>query len=512
MRRSGPVTKREVLEEMVARKYAELAEQAPTSLAAHSALLHRTDAGDPLLAARHHREWIRVLENPKQFKAVAIIAPPGYAKSTWISQAYPAWRIGATGGNIRIGLISSTATQARGFSKAIQDVIESDRWPLAYPGVKPAYRRGWRLNEFYVTGTPQGPNPTMLAVGVEGPVLGKRFDEIVLDDPTTWEDARSETTMASQRQWLRNTLVKRFPAGTGPPEWRGNIRMVAVLTRWSVKDLVPDLIDLGFKVVHMPALGYWDRQIICPECEQPREEFMPGACPNCGSDRPVKVVLGNEPLWPEVEDRYQLEREREDDSIIFELVKQGDPQVLAGDVFDTAKINRGQRPRLDEFDRIISFVDTAGGRDRRKGDYFAMATLGRKGHDVWVIYVRRERATAPEQEKIVQTEYERWKPELVCVEMKNEGIALFQQLARKTRVPLKEVDVTADKEWRAIPLSNAYTAGYVWHPEGEPWVRPYEAELEAFPEGDHDDMVDAAAGAYAELDEEGPRVRVLRAR
>ena len=50
---------------------------------------------------------------------------------------------------------------------------------------------------------------------------------------------------------------------------------------------------------------------------------------------------------------------------------------------------------------------------------------------------------------------------------------------------------------------------FVHHPEGESWVRAYEAELEAFPEAPHDDQVDAASGAFNETAKPGPRIRAV---
>ena len=91
---------------------------------------------------------------------------------------------------------------------------------------------------------------------------------------------------------------------------------------------------------------------------------------------------------------------------------------------------------------------------------------------------------------------------MIVVEDTNEGTALYQILVAETRLPLIPFTPVKDKTFRAIPLSNGYRAGKVWHAtsgrgEGK-WVRAFEAELEAFgPDAVHDDMVDAAAMAYS---------------
>jgi predicted phage terminase large subunit-like protein len=509
------LTAREVTLEQLARRIEHLAERAPYSLRAHAELIHRTDTGGALTPAAHHNEWVRVLEDRDTFPGVVVVAPPGYAKTTWFSQAFPAWEVGRRGGDVRIGLISNTASQAYQLSKGVQDLIEGERrWQLAYPNVRPNVRRGWRMSDWYVTGTPAGPNPTLLAAGINGPILGKRFDTIILDDPTTQKEARSETTMTDQKAWVKNTLLRRFPAGHGPPDWKGSERMVVVLTRWSVKDLVPTLVqDHDFKLVQMPALGYWDRTAECPNCERERYAdlyalFHP--CEHCGTSEPPRITIGRAPLWPEAESYEQLVAEEEADSIIFELVKQGNAEVLSGETFSGAQYQYGPLPPPSRFEQTVSFVDTAGGKDRKKGDYTAIANLGRVSEsEVWVRSIRRDRLTAPEQLQAVKDHYELWKPEVVCVEAKNEGVALFQNLVAQTRIPCRMVEVTDDKEWRAIPLANGFEAGYIWLPDGAKWLTPFQAELEAFPEGDHDDMVDAVSGAYSELDKTSARVRVI---
>lgn len=65
---------------------------------------------------------------------------------------------------------------------------------------------------------------------------------------------------------------------------------------------------------------------------------------------------------------------------------------------------------------------------------------------------------------------------------------------------------TGDKLTRAKPLSARAEAGDVKLVRGA-WLPAFLEECEAFPEGDHDDQVDALAGAYAVLTERpGPRI------
>lgn len=485
--------------EALAAELARLSSAAPHDIEAHAKLLHRTDRGDPVVLPRHARVWAQIAQLADRYRWVCVVAPPGYIKSTFWSVIYPAWEIGRNP-RARIAIIGNTASQAYEFSKAVQGVVESQWYQRTYgPDVQPDYKRGWAQDSWYVKGAIGPPNPTMLAAGVGGPILGKRFDTVVLDDPTTYEQARSKATMEAQRVWLTRTLFFRFAAGERPPGGTRS-RMVVVLTRWGSRDLVPVLEDNGFKIVRMPALGFWD------------------ATYDIASE---KWVYGVAPLWPEAESQETLLAEQEHDPIGFDLVKQGEARAgEGGKVFDPDTFQRGTCP-YGALGGTTCWVDTAGGKSRLRGDYFCMAALGQNetlpdpGAQVWVVEINRDRYTAPEQERQVEYTAERLAsmgcpPRAIWIATSNEGGAsLYQRLVARTRLPLHEATEREDKEFRAIPLSNAYRSRYVWH-DSAPWNRAYELELEYFPNGDHDDQVDAAAGAYKAMADPGVRVRTLR--
>lgn len=471
-----------------------LKRSAPFSLMAHARLIHRDSEGRPIVPARHHFEWVRLMEDRERNPWLVTVAPPGYAKSTWFTWTYTTWRIGATHGHARCGVVANAAGQASAWVAAIGDSVVSQPFAAAYPDVRPDKKRGWGKGKFYVTGAPAGPNPTCLASGIGGvSVLGKRFDEIVLDDPTTWENARSKTVMEGQRHWLKTTLISRFPPGTGPPDGVGG-RMSVVLTRWSENDLVPTLKDLGFVIVRMPAIGYWD---------------------GLGDPSAPDFEPGDQPLWPEQMTLEQLMAQRDEDPLIFELVMQGNARVLAGDTFDAAWFRRGVPPERGEFERVVQFIDTAGGRDRDKGDFFACVTLGRRTFEGkkqwWVLDVDRARYSSLRQFDAAKRNALIWEPNRVVVEDANEGRALFDRLRMETALPVDKFTPTKDKEFRALPVAGKYRAGRVFHPAAEDgsterWVRPFEAELEAFPNGPHDDQVDALSGAFNSM--QGGRFRL----
>lgn len=513
--------------EKLARTFQKLAQMAPTSLAAHATLFHRTgEDNKPIIPKAHHLEWIKILQAREAFRWVVIIAPPGYAKSKWISQAYVSWRIGLTGGKTRIGLIAKSGDLAANNGNGVEVAIEDPRYERVY-GIRPDPKRGWSQSEMWTTGSVDPSNPNLACVGLGGYIQGRRFDEIVVDDPSDQWDVLSETTMKNQKAFIKGTLLERFPPGLGPPDGEG--RMVVVCTRWGERDLVEMWRDLGFKVVTMPAIGYWDRKATCPGCEKQRnaDQFsLLQRCEHCNSAEPPEFEWGREALWPEAESIEQLEAKREEDPEWFDLVYQGDPRAMSGDMFDVGMFNFRPLPDLRSFENVVQFIDTAGAKKRAKGDFFCEVTLGlrEKGQEVWVLDVDRGHYAAPEQVTRTKMNYVEWAGKTgvnsVVVEEKNEGAALYQTLIidQDIRIPLRTFMPgvnTGDKEWRARPWANVVNAGRVFIPSNQDrvpvtWARPFISEHSSFPNGRNDDQVDAAAGAYSHTTSGSPRIRVLK--
>jgi hypothetical protein len=67
-----------------------------------------------------------------------------------------------------------------------------------------------------------------------------------------------------------------------------------------------------------------------------------------------------------------------------------------------------------------------------------------------------------------------------------------REMLARTNLPARAVYPDRDKVTRALTLAARYEARKVFHIRGAPGLADYEAELVAFPNGEHDDLVDAA--------------------
>lgn len=243
--------------------------------------------------------------------------------------------------------------------------------------------------------------------------------------------------------------------------------LVSHNTRWHEDDLAGRLLngDEHWEVVNLPAIA------------------EPGD------------MLGRQegvPLWPE---RYGLDDLNRIRSTIgereFIALYQQRPSPLEGALFRRDWIARGKAPRSGT--RVAMGVDLALST-KTSADYTAIVIMARDEFGkLYVLDAVRERVDFPGALRLIRLMADKWNPKAIAIEQVAYQAVVVQELLRQTTLPIKGVTPDKDKVTRAQPLALRYEQGLVYHEDLPSW---FEDELLSFPQGLHDDAVDAAVYAY----------------
>ena len=420
-----------------------------------------------LQPAAHHRVWIDrvvdVVEGRAKKRRLLIIAPPGSAKSTWLSLIFPPWYLGNHPDH-SILFFTSSDPMAMQFHRNVKATLEDNPRHLAtFPNAtcRPDEARGWSSEGLVLSGIPDNvKDPSYRAIGFGASAIGARAHGIILDDPLTQEQAQSETSQAAAKQYYDLTVDSRLH----PDGW-----MIAIMTAWHEADLRAHLASKDdWDVLVMPAIGYWG---------------------------------DGKALWPE---RFPIDFLRAKQNTLgaamFSCVWLADPTALGGNVFKAAN---WFRPAPADFKPIgrVQFWDLAFS-SRDTADYTVAVTLDvdRIGN-LRVASVWRERVEESSLAQDMANHIALTKPHVVGVEeaaFKQRATAdLVARLTLIHRVAARvvPVPVTTDKVFRAqLPAARAQ-AGMLYVDADAPWRADFIQECMSFPKGANDDQVDALSGA-----------------
>lgn len=106
--------------------------------------------------------------------------------------------------------------------------------------------------------------------------------------------------------------------------------------------------------------------------------------------------------------------------------------------------------------------------------------------DIW-----RGRLEYPQLKRKVMELAQRDKPHAILIEDKASGQSLIQDLRRETSLPIIAILPKGDKLTRFAQVTPMIEAGQVALPHYASWLPSFEQEVLAFPNGAHDDQVDA---------------------
>lgn len=389
-----------------------------------------------------------------------ILEPRGHAKTTWGNQIYLSWLI-SRNPNLRVGLISNTALQARGFSRAIKNTLEMNEYQHEVFG-NLAGTHKWTDIEWIVKGSALHGTPylNMYAQGAGGAIISKRFDVIVCDDILDEENSATPEQREKLEQWFWKTLKPCLVPG-------GSIIILG--TRWAEGDLYQRLIE-----------------------EKGWPSLVRGAIDTEGNA-----------LWPEVWPLRLLEQEKRDmGSAMFACSYLNDISgLMAGNIFrrewfnyfdDSGVYSNGEKiaeaPMPDKLTWKMG-VDLASS-EKQRADYTARVVVGEDAeHNTFVWSVVRDKIETGHRGFIGAGYAAFPRISRIVVESNQFQSAFVKDLISQTPWPIVGKKAEIEKVQRARAVAARYESGKVFHHRSL-MGSDFEIELLQFPKG-HDDQIDA---------------------
>jgi predicted phage terminase large subunit-like protein len=433
-------------------------------------LLHRREVRSSLAAwakfkgyvpQPHHRLILNEIEKflGSKEEVLLLFAPPGSAKSTYVSILLPSWYL-ANHPTHSILAATHSVEFAERWGRRVRNDVQLDQNTLGIvPSTESQAAARWSLvsgGEYYGVGAGVGISGFRADLGIGDDFFGSR------------EDAYSETVRGKRWDWYIDDYSARLKPGA---------KRILMNTRWHEE-------DVAGRVVKQIADGVVTGRVISiPAVAEAADPL----------GRPVGEYLwDDDPEYPY--GQFLRQRQRETSPMMWAALYQQRPAPEEGDFFKAQWIRTADVPPLDTM-RTYGASDYAVTADG--GDYTVHIVVGLDPTGrMYVLDLWRKQASPDVWIEAFCDLVNTWKP-LEWAEEKGQikaGIGPFldkRQIERSAWVSRRDFPTKHDKSVRAQSIRGRMALAGLYLPSGAAWGEGLRSELLGFPAGKHDDQVDA---------------------
>lgn len=423
-----------------------------------------------------HRDWLELLDIDD--RKTALFAPVGFAKST-ILKVHDLKKLFTTDPYILYVSSSFTKTTAQvgGIFKILKDpalqfvfgysVVSSNTTEIIIKFEKEPFER--KLEAVSAGADISGIN-----------FNGQRPTLITIDDVEELDQARSAYRTNKLQDWLLTTLISRLPSLT-----EGKVRLIGTVFSTN---------SLAYRIKHNLA------------SEDGSKPF---------SDWKVKTytaLQSNKSIWEDKHSTEALLKERQKNPVVFARNYENEPLEERGGLIDRSQFRYYTVSDYD-FAEIYTHFDLASSLKER-ADYFAGITVGKsKDGKFYVLDIIRSDKPEDYNDPEIQAQlvinnwmkFSIWGLKKITFESNQYQSTLknwTDKTARSQGIYPNFVGVRVDKDkyTRFVPFIPHFTSNSVYLPSNHEKLHYFEQELVSFPEGAHDDLVDAFSGCMANFE------------
>lgn len=427
--------------------------------------------------ARHHRHIINEIESflESDDEILLLAAPPGSAKSTYLSHLFPPWYLARYPGNSILAATHSVEFAERWGRRCRNDVASDGRvLGIELAGDSQAAAR-WALStggEYYGVGAGVGISGFRADLGLGDDFFGSR------------EDAFSETVRRKRWDWYLDDFSSRLRPGA---------KRILMNTRWHDE-------DVAGRVMEQIAKGQLRGRVVSLAAE-------------AKADDPLGREVGQW-LWddqPEYDyPAFLRARKRETSPMMWAALYQQDPAPEEGEFFKREWFKRHKPEEKPQRLSIFGTSDYA--VSEGKGDFTVHRVWGIDEHGhIWLLGGWRGQTTSDvwidRLLDLVQAHRPfAWFGESGVIQKSIEPYLLRRSQERRVYCRWEWLPSMTDKGARARGFQARAAMKMVHVPEGAEGDGFIE-ELIRFPAGKHDDEVDTASLMGRALDEAHPATK-----
>jgi len=408
----------------------------------------------------HHEEIIKKLQKVEdgEIKRLMIFMPPRHGKSEIGSIRFPAWLMGKNKDR-QIIQASYSGDLATDFGRQVRNLVNSEQYRKIFTtelATDSQSKSKWNTDGRGVYN----------AVGVGGSVTGKGADILIIDDPIkNRQEAESETVRNQIYSWYQSTARTRVMPGGA---------IIVILTRWHDDDLAGKILEDAeeglWDVLHYPAIAV--------------------------QDEPYRKT--GEALW---EDWFNLENlnaiRKDIGPYEFSALYQGTPVDDEAKLFKTDWIKSVPMEEVLKKRTMCYITYDVAFSQKEQSDYIGEIINFVDEDGTWHVKSNKIKLNPAEFLDRLFIMYNRYKPEWIGIEAVSfeSAVKPFLDIEMRKRnfyLPLKMLSHKGVNKYTRIQgLIPRYSNNAILHIEKE--ADDLEDELNSFPKGKHDDVIDALA-------------------
>lgn len=411
------------------------------------------------------------LKDGRTCKKLMLFLPPGAMKSVLASNLFPSWCFGRYPNWKMLSVGHSADFAADKFGRVVRDIINSIEYKEIFPAI--AVRQDKSAAGSWGVSL-DGKNAGVYQnAGAGAGIAGHRANLGILDDVLSEQTALSKTEREKINKWYPGGFTTRLL----PPD---QSYQLVINTRWHLMDISGYILKLQpdeWEVVSFPAV-----------LDKTSAELL--GLPVGGSfwpeQWPLDYLLGQKALLPNSQ---------------WNALYMQSPIQEDGNILKIKDFNKWDDSEPPKCRAIIMTFDTAFS-EKSSADYSVMCVAGifnireelsdGKMYDVphlIVLGVKRGRWAFPKLREMAMELYAKHSPDYVIIEKKASGQSLIQEF-RRADIPVIEYNPDRDKISRAHTVTGILSQHRIWVPQRS-WTDEFLNEIAAFPNGEHDDQVDA---------------------